>query len=141
MKFSRIALVGAVLLLVLALVPAALEGKGAGGGGGGTTSSGSGCSITPNQVVLDQVWTVSAWGLGSTTNLITTYPDGDQTITGITVASNGTYTTTGNSNMSFGSGWIAPEQKGTYTYQFVNRIKWPAGTFTRSYGVCSVTVS
>src|SRR5947207_14455336 len=44
MKKSRIALGIGSLVLVLALVPAALAGKGkpGGGGGGGTTSGGSG---------------------------------------------------------------------------------------------------
>jgi hypothetical protein len=94
-------------------------------------------------VVLDQSWTVSARGLptGSTVNMIITFPDGAQSTGTITVASNGTFTTTGNSNMSASWGFIAPEQLGTYAYQFVGKIKWPAGTFTQSYAKCSVRVS
>jgi hypothetical protein len=103
----------------------------------------SGCTITPGEVVLDQVWTVSAHGLptGSTVNLIITFPDGAQTTGPVTVPSGGTVTFTGNSNMSASWGFIAPEQKGTYSYQFVNKVKWPAGTFTNTYATCSVVVS
>src|SRR5262249_8985761 len=126
-------------VLALALVPGALAGKGP--GGAGTTSSG--CSISPGQVVLDQVWTVSASGLptNSTLNLIITFPNGAQSTSPIAVGSGGTYATTGNSNMSASWGFIAPEQKGAYTYQFVNKVRWPAGTFTKSYASCSVVVS
>jgi hypothetical protein len=131
------AFAGAVLAVSLTLAPAALAGKpGAGGGGGG-----SGCSITPGQVALDQDWTVSARGLPSTVNMIVTFPDGAQSTGPITVASGGTYTTTGNSNMSASWGFIAPEQTGTYEYQFVGRIKWPAGTYSRLYAHCTVSVS
>ncbi len=138
---ARIALAAAFMILALALVPAALAGKGNGGSGGG--GAGSGCSISPSQVVLDQTWTVSAWGLptNSTVNMIITFPDGSKDTGPVTVASNGTFTTTGNSNMSATWGFIAPEQTGTYTYQFVNKIKWPAGTFTQSYAKCSVLVA
>ena len=128
----------ATLVVSLALVPAALAGKPGGGGGGG---GGAGCSIAPGQVVLDQNWTVSAWGLPSTVNMIITFPDGASSTGPITVASGGTYTTTGNSNMSASWGFIAPEQTGTYTYQFVGRIKWPAGTYNQTYAQCTVTVS
>ena len=131
----RIALCIAGISLV-ALVPSALAGKPASGG------TRSGCSISPSQAVLDQVWTVSAWGLpSSTVNLNLTFPNGAQSIGTINVESGGSFTTTGNSNMSATWGFITPEQKGTYTYQFVNRIKWPGGTFTQSYATCSVVVS
>jgi hypothetical protein len=127
--------VAAIAALVLALAPSALAGK------GGSNAAGSGCSISPSQVVLDQSWTVAAWGLptNSTVNEIITWPDGGQTTGPIAVASNGTFTTTGNSDMS--PGFIAPEQTGTYTYQFVGKVKWPAGSFTQSYAKCSVAVS
>jgi hypothetical protein len=131
-------LAGIALVLALALVPAALAGKPSGGGGG---SGSSACSITPGSVVLDQNWTVSAWGLPGTVNMIITFPDGASSTGPITVASGGTYTTTGNSDMSASWGFIAPEQLGTYTYQFVGRIKWPAGTYNQLYAQCSVTVS
>jgi hypothetical protein len=135
----RIALAAplAALVVALVLVPAALAGKPTGGGG----STSSGCSITPNQVVLDQVWTVSAWGLPSTVNMIITFPNGASGTGPITVASGGTYTTTGNSNMSASWGFITPEQTGTYKYQFVGRIKWPAGTYSQLYAQCTVVVS
>jgi hypothetical protein len=129
------------LVLALVLVPAALAAKGGNGGGGSTGTGGSGCSITPGQVVLDQVWTVSASGLPSTVNMILTFPNGSQSIGPITVASNGGFTTTGNSNMSATWGFIQPEQKGTYTYQFVSKIRWPYGTFNQTYAKCSVVVS
>ncbi|HXJ64189.1 MAG TPA: hypothetical protein VNN79_10590 [Actinomycetota bacterium] len=129
-------LAGLVLVLSLALVPAALAGKGKPGGGGGSS-----CSITPGQVALDQSWTVSASGLPSTVNMILTFPDGATSTGPINVASGGTYTTTGNSNMSANWGFIAPEQTGTYMYQFVGRIKWPAGTYNQMYAQCTVTVS
>ena len=149
---GRVALTAASVVLALALVPVALAGKpsanskpggGGGGGGGGTTgSTSSGCSVSPGLVALDQVWTVSAWGLPSTgVNMIVTFPDGASSTGPITVASGGTFTTTGNSNMSASWGFIAPEQTGTYTYQFVNKVRWPAGTFTKSYATCSVQVS
>jgi hypothetical protein len=130
----RIALAAAFLALLL--VPVALAGKP--GGSGKTT--GSACSVTPSQVALDQVWTVSAWGLPSTVNMIVTFPNGGSSTGPITV-SNGTFTTTGNSNMSATWGFIAPEQTGTYTYQFVGRVTWPAGTFKQLYATCSVVVS
>src|SRR3954447_5587833 len=126
-----------VLAISLALVPAALAGKSRPGDGGG----GSSCSIAPGQVVLDQNWTVSASGLPGTVNMIITFPDGATTTGPITVASGGKYTTTGNSNMSASWGFIAPEQTGTYRYQFVGRIKWPAGTYSQTYAQCAVTVS
>jgi hypothetical protein len=127
-------LAAAALVVSLALVPTALAGK---PGGGGTSS---GCSITPGAVALDQNWTVSARGLPSTVNMIITFPDGAQS-TGPVTVSGGSYTTTGNSNMSASWGFIAPEQTGTYKYQFVGRIKWPAGTYSQMYSQCSVVVS
>jgi hypothetical protein len=144
MKISKltprgVVFTGVVLAVSLAFVPAALAGK-PGGGGGGAGSS-AGCSITPGQVALDQNWTVSAHGLPGTVNMILTFPDGAMSTGPITVASGGTYTTTGNSNMSASWGFIAPEQTGTYKYQFVGRIKWPAGTYSQTYAQCTVTVS
>jgi hypothetical protein len=130
----------AALVLSLALVPAALAGKPGGGGGAGGSGSAA-CSITPGSVALVQNWTVSAKGLPGTVNMIITFPDGGSSTGPITVASGGTYTTTGNSNMSASWGFIAPEQTGTYKYQFVGRIKWPAGTYSQTYAQCSVTVS
>jgi hypothetical protein len=134
-RSQRLALPLALFAALLLLVPAAFAAK-----GGGSTAS-SACSIAPGQVALDQVWTVSAWGLPSSVNLRITFPDGATSTGPITVASGGTYTTTGNSNMSQGWGFVTPEQKGTYTYQFVGRIRYPAGTFRQLYAACSVLVS
>ena len=78
----RIAL-STAFVFALALVPAAFAGK----GGGSTGSANSGCSISPGQVVLDQVWTVSASGLpNSTVNMIITFPNGGQSTGPITAA-------------------------------------------------------
>ena len=103
----------------------------------------SSCSISPNRVALDQVWKVSASKLPtrSSTNLIITFPDGSQSINSISVASDGTYTTTGNSNMSANWGFITPEQTGTYDYKFVGKMKWPGGTYSATYADCTVVVS
>jgi hypothetical protein len=136
---SKIRVTLGVCVLALVLVPASLGGKPSGGTLGGSTS---GCSISPTQVVLDQVWTVAAAGLSaSNVNMIITFPDGGKSYGPITVASGGTFTTTGNSNMSAAWGVIPAEQTGTYTYQFVNNIKWSTGAFTKLYASCSVVVS
>jgi hypothetical protein len=129
-----------IILGAALLAPALIPATASAGRGG---PSAGGCSISPNPVVLDQTWTLGAWGLptGSTVNMIVTFPDGAQTIGTIHVGPNGAFTTTGNSDMSASWGFIAPEQLGTYSYQFVGRIKWPAGTFSQSYARCSVTVS
>jgi hypothetical protein len=137
--FRRIHVFGG--LMVVAVLLLAFSGVATAAKGGGSRTSSSSCSISPGQVALDQNWTVSASGLPSTVNMITTFPNGGKATGPIAVASDGTFTTTGNSNMSASWGFIAPEQTGTYTYQFVNRIKWPAGTFTQTYAQCSVTVS
>jgi hypothetical protein len=126
------------VLLVLVLAPSALAAKPTSGATGGST----GCSINPVQVGLDQVWTASAWGLPkSEVNLIVTFPDGSKSTGPITVAADGTYTTTGSSNMSASWGFIAPEQLGTYRYQFVGQVRWPAGTYSKQFANCSVVVS
>ncbi len=106
-------------------------------------TSTSACSISPASVTLDQTWTVSAGGLpsNSTVNMILTFPDGAQYMGTITVNSNGTFTTTGNSDMSASWGFITPQQTGTYNYQFVNKLRWPAGTYTKLYAACSVSVT
>ena len=101
---------------------------------------GPACSIVPGQVALDQVWTVSASGLPSTVNMIITFPDGGKS-TGPVPVSSGTFTTTGNSNMSADWGVIPPEQTGVYTYQFVGKVSYTTGAFTKLYAQCSVVVS
>jgi hypothetical protein len=121
-------------LLILALVPAAASAS----KGKGTGPVSSGCSISPGLVALDQDWTLSAWGLpaNSTVNLIIRYPDGTTLTTPVLVASDGTYALTQSSADA-----LPAEQTGTYTYQFVGNVKWPAGTFNQSYATCSVQVS
>jgi hypothetical protein len=110
---------------------------------GSAANGASGCSISPGQVSLDQVWTVSASRLPvkSTVEMIINFPNGAQSTGPITVGASGTFSTTGNSNMSASWGFITPEQVGTYTYQFVSKVKWPAGTFNTLYAQCSVLVS
>jgi hypothetical protein len=139
---TRIALVSA-LIAALVLVPAALAGKAKPPSSGGGSTSSSSCSIAPGQVVLDQVWTVSASKLptGGTVNMILTFPDGGQSTGPVTVNADGTYTTTGNSNMSASWGFISPEQTGTYTYQFVGKVRWPSGSYNQVYATCSVNVA
>jgi len=136
-KTRSVLIAVATTFLALAFAPAAAFAT------NGKPGGGTGCSISPNAVVLDQVWTTSARGLptSSTVNMIITFPDGGQLTGPITVSSDGTFTTTGNSNMSATWGLITPEQTGTYTYQFVGKVKWPAGTFRQSYAKCAVSVS
>jgi hypothetical protein len=88
------------------------------------------CSSDSSQVALGQSYSVSAVGLptGGDVNMIVTYPYGTM-IGVIPVNSDGTFTTT----QSGGSA-------GTYTYQFVGKVKWPQGTFNQSYATCSVQV-
>jgi hypothetical protein len=91
-----------------------------------------GCSGSPNQAALGQSWTLSAFGLPTNgiVNLITTYPNGDTLTAPVSPAANGTYSTS-----------TAPaQQTGTYGYQFVGRVRWPAGTFNQTYATCSVQV-
>lgn len=95
------------------------------------------CSVSPGHVALDQSWTVSAFGLptGGSVNMIATYPNGT-TLTGpVSVASDGTLTFTSSSATALPAG-----HTGTYTYQFVGKMFWPAGTFKQSYATCSVQV-
>ena len=97
-----------------------------------------GCTVSPGAVALGESYTVSAWGLpaDNNTNLIITYPNGS-TLTGpIPVASGGSYSVTQSSASAIPTG-----QRGTYTYQFVGKVKWPQGTFTQSYASCSIVVS
>ena len=96
------------------------------------------CSVNQSVVALDQQWSMSAWGLptNGSVNLITTFPNGASVTGPVTVASDGTYAMTSSS----ATGW-PPEETGTYSYQFVGRVKWPSGSFNQSYASCSVTVS
>jgi hypothetical protein len=95
------------------------------------------CTISPGSVSLDQSYTVSAQGLptGGTVNMIVTYPNGTTGTGPVSVASDGTYTFTQSSANA-----MPAEQSGTYAYQFVGKVTWPAGTFKQLYASCSVQV-
>jgi len=96
------------------------------------------CSASPNAVSLNQSYTVSAWGLptgGSAVNMIVTYPNGTTLTSSVTVASDGTYTLTQSSANA-----MPAEQTGSYTYEFVGKIRWPQGAFNQSYATCSIHV-
>jgi hypothetical protein len=95
------------------------------------------CSITPGSVALDQSYTLSASGLptGGTVNMIVTYPNGTTGTGPVSVASDGTFTLTTSSANAY-----PPEQVGTYSYQFVGKVRWPEGTFNQSYSSCAVQV-
>jgi hypothetical protein len=66
---------------------------------------------------------------GGDVNMIVSYPNGTKFIGVIPVNSNGTFTTV-----------QSPGDDGTYTYQFVGKVRWPQGTFNQSYATCSVQV-
>jgi hypothetical protein len=105
----------------------------------GSVQKNPSCTVTPSTAVLDQLFTISATGLpnGGAVNLIITFPNAIAQTAPISVSSNGTYTLTESSASSI----FPSEQKGTYTYQFVGRMKWPQGTFNQSYATCSVNVT
>jgi hypothetical protein len=47
------------------------------------------------------------------------------------------------SNGNWSGSYTAPDwngETGTYTYTFVGKITWPAGTFSQLYASCSVQV-
>ncbi|TAN34558.1 hypothetical protein EPN29_02730 [bacterium] len=95
------------------------------------------CTATPSAVALDQSFTISASGLpNSQVNLVRKYPNGNSEIMPITVSSGGTFTLTQSSADSV----LPSEQTGTYTYLFVSKVKWPAGTYSQTYATCSVSV-
>ena len=89
-----------------------------------------GCSGSSSSVALNQAYTVSAFGLptGSDVNLVVTYPNGTMMVGVIPVNSDGTFTT---NPQSAGAA-------GTYTYQFVGKVRWPDATFNQTYAACSV---
>ena len=92
------------------------------------------CSVSPSSVSSGQSYTVSAHGLpGGNVNLIAAVPDGT-TMTSAIDPSNG-----GWSGTYSAPGWNG--ETGTYTYTFVGKITWPAGTYNQVYATCSVQVS
>jgi hypothetical protein len=127
-RLNRIA-VGTALAALLA-VPALVSTAGA-------ARHDPPCSVTPGSVALDQSYTVSASGLptGGTVNMIVTYPNGLTGTGPVSVASDGTFTLTTSSASA-----LPPEQTGTYSYQFVGKVRWPQGTFNQTYSTCSVQV-
>jgi hypothetical protein len=92
------------------------------------------CSVNPSSVGLGESYTVSAHGLpGGNVNLIVAVPDGT-TMTSAISPSNGTWSGT----------YTAPSwngETGTYTYTFVGKVTWPAGTYSTVYATCSAQVN
>ena len=92
------------------------------------------CSVSPGSVSSGEGYTVSAHGLpGGNVNLIATAPDGAKMTSAINI-----------SNGSWSRYYEAPTwngETGTYTYAFVGKVTWPAGTYNQLYAVCSVQVN
>jgi hypothetical protein len=92
------------------------------------------CSVNPGSVSTGQSYAVSASGLpGGNVNLIVTVPDGTQMTSAINPSNggwSGTYTAPSWNN-----------ETGTYTYRFVGKVTWPAGTYNQLYATCSAQVS
>lgn len=92
------------------------------------------CSASPSSVSSGQNYTVSARGLpGGNVNLIVAVPDGT-TMTSAISPSNGSWSGT----------YTAPNwngEAGTYTYTFVGKVTWPAGTYSTVYASCSAQVN
>lgn len=92
------------------------------------------CSASPSAVSSGQGYTVSANGLpGGNVNLIVTVPDGTK-MTSTIDTSNGSY-----SRYYDAPAWNG--ETGNYTYAFVGKITWPAGTYSQLYATCSAQVS
>jgi hypothetical protein len=92
------------------------------------------CSASPSNVSSGEGYTVSAHGLpGGNVNLIVTAPDGTKMTSAIDT-----------SNGSYSGYYEAPSwngETGTYTYTFVGKITWPAGTYNQVYASCSAQVN
>lgn len=92
------------------------------------------CSINPGSVGSGQSYTVSAAELPSrNVNLVVTAPDGTK-LTSWIDTSGGSY------SGSYTAGFWNSET-GTYTYAFVGKVTWPAGTYNQLYSTCTVQVS
>jgi len=92
------------------------------------------CSASPGSVSSGEGYSVSAHGLpGGNVNLIVTVPDGT-TMTSRVDTSNGSY-----SEYYEAPSWNG--ETGAYTYAFVGKVTWPAGTYNQQYATCSVQVS
>jgi|SRR5690242_3030299 len=104
----------------------------------GSRQASTTCSVSPSSVALNQSFTITATGLpNSSVNLVRIYPNGSMEIMAIPVSSGGTYTIVQSSADSV----FPSQQTGTYTYKFVGRVKWPAGTYSTTYETCSVNVA
>jgi hypothetical protein len=92
------------------------------------------CSANPGSVTVGESYTVSAHGLpGGNVNLVVAVPDGTKMTSAIS-PSNGTWSGT----------YTAPSwngESGTYTYTFVGKVTWPAGTYSTVYATCSAQVN
>jgi hypothetical protein len=92
------------------------------------------CSASPSTVSMGASYTVSAHGLpGGNVNLIVTVPDGT-TMTSAIDPSNG----------SWSGAYTAPSwngEAGTYSYRFVGKVAWPAGTYNTVYATCSAQIN
>jgi hypothetical protein len=92
------------------------------------------CSVNPGSVSSGQSYTVSAAELpGRNVNLVVTAPDG-ATLTSPIDTSGGSY-----SGSYTGAFWNG--ETGTYTYAFVGKVSWPAGTYSQVYSTCSAQVN
>jgi hypothetical protein len=92
------------------------------------------CSITPGSVSSGQSYTVSVAGLPArNVNLVVAAPDGAKMTSWIDT-SGGSYA--GSYTGAFWNG-----ETGTYSYAFVGKVTWPAGTYSQVYSTCSVQVS
>jgi hypothetical protein len=91
------------------------------------------CSASPGNVSSGEGYTLSAHGLpGGNVNLIVSVPDGTKMTSAI-----------GTSGGSYSRYYEAPAwsgETGTYTYAFVGKVTWPAGTYNQIYATCSVQV-
>jgi hypothetical protein len=123
MKKAIVLALAAMSVVILAVSPASASKRDVG------------CSASPGAVSLNQTYTVSAWGLptNGAVNMVTTYPDGSSSIEPVSVAADGAYALT----LSTAS-VMSAAQTGTYSYQFVGKVRWPLGTFNQSYATCSV---
>src|SRR5215472_12873090 len=87
------------------------------------------CSIDPGSVSSGQDYTVFANGLpGGNVNLVVVVPDGTKMTSAIDP-----------SNGGWARSYTAPswgDEAGTYTYAFVGKVTWPAGTYNQVYAAC-----
>jgi hypothetical protein len=92
------------------------------------------CTASPSSVSSGDGYTVSAHGLpGGNVNLVVFVPDGTKMTTSIDT-SNGAYS-------RYYEAPIWNGETGNYTYAFVGKVTWPAGTYNQVYATCSVQVS